>query len=245
MATALDVSQYAGEISKAKFEDAKRADVSRVVVALNDLPLAKRQIANAQAAGLEVQVYIYLYFAYDVGVRVRGALEAIKDMGVKFVWIDCEDEQHSLDESQLRSKVLQAVSAAQSMGYQVGIYTGAWWWNKHMKSITSFKHLPLWDAYWDKDPDIDPPRYGGWAETTMSQHTADTYYAGIWCDINSYVVPTSTHIHRVDIELVIGDSIVVLSDGSYVKYEDGRHYYRRPVNLGDLGSGNIVVAVHD
>jgi hypothetical protein len=131
-----------------------------------------------------------------------------------------------------------AVQTAQSLGYEVGIYTGAWWWNKHLPNTTSFSRLPLWDAFWDKDPDIDSPRYGGWTKTTMSQHTNDTNFEGIWCDINSYV--GATPAPRVDIEMVLGGELVDLDSGSYVGYDVGGHVYNRPVL-----NGHIVVKVFD
>lgn len=189
--TALDVSQYSGEISALQFLGAKDKGVSRVIVALNSMELARRQMRNAHAAGLEVEAYIYVYFAQDPAGRVRSCLEAIKDLPyVARVWVDCEDEKHSLAAKYLGPKIAACLTAVATAGYKTGVYTGAWWWKKHMQTDpnwgSNFRHHALWDAYWDKDADIDTPGYGGWTKAEMSQHTNDTTFAGIWCDINSY-----------------------------------------------------------
>ena len=184
--TAIDISNWSGEVTEAQFKAARLAGCSRVIVALNNLPLAQRQLRNAVAAGLETQVYIYYYFAQNVADRTRSCLAAIEGLPVKRVWIDCEDEKHSLEARYLANRIRVTRDLIRTLGYEPGIYTAAWWWNKYMAGITEFADLPLWDALWDKDADIDAVKYGGWVTPEMSQHTNDTHFAGIWCDINSY-----------------------------------------------------------
>jgi GH25 family lysozyme M1 (1,4-beta-N-acetylmuramidase) len=187
---AIDVSHWSGEISKAKFSAAKAGGVSRVVVSLNNLDLARRQLEAAASAGLEVQAYIYLYFAQDVAARVRSCLGVIGGLGVEHVWLDCEDEKHTLTPHQLNARIEDAILAV-GPPYTAGIYTAAWWWKKHMGILAGQTRLPLWDAFWDGEADLDAPRYGGWTRAAMSQYRADTTFAGIWCDLNAYEKPVA------------------------------------------------------
>lgn len=189
MTIAIDISQFTGEVTVAQFREARTQGCTRVVVALNNIPLAVRQIQNAVAVGLEVEAYIYYYFAQNVADRTRNCLAAIAGLPVTRVWIDCEDEQHTLEGKYLAGRIRVARDLVRQSGYQTGIYTAAWWWGKHMAGITEFSGMALWDARWDRDPDIDAPTYGGWTQAEMSQHTNDTHFAGIWCDINSYRGP--------------------------------------------------------
>lgn len=202
---ALDISQFSGEVSTEQFALAKSKGVRKVVVALNNLPLAVRQANNAKAAGLEVEAYIYYYFAQDVITRTNAALGAIKDLNIQRIWIDCEDTKHTLSPAALTSKIAAIRDRVLALGYSPGIYSANWWWSTNMAGVTTFKDLPLWDAYWDDNPDIDTPRYGGWAAAEMSQYQADTMFAGIWCDLNSYTTTalpprlkvTDTTINRI------------------------------------------------
>ena len=47
MNTAIDISQYSGEVTQAQMQAVRQAGCSRVVVALNNLPLAQRQLKAA------------------------------------------------------------------------------------------------------------------------------------------------------------------------------------------------------
>ena len=65
-------------------------------------------------------------------------------------------------------QVLSAVDWVHDHGKRAIIYT-SWnaWVNLTVPSNSSLlKHVPLWNAYWDGDPDVDFPslRYGGWRD---------------------------------------------------------------------------------
>lgn len=212
--TALDISQYSGDVTLADFQRAKAAGCSRIIVALNDLPLAKQQIERASKAGLEVEGYIYLYFARSISARVKACLLAIANLPVRRVWLDAEDTSSGVTQASIIDGLRLAEGLVTAAGYATGIYTATWFWKQHAGDSQAFKHLPLWDAYWDKHPGIDRPTYGGWAEAEMSQHTADTHFAGIWCDINSYrpsspasvagSVPNLGMTDRTNLEALLG-----------------------------------------
>lgn len=200
MPVAIDISQWSGEVSVEDFQRAKAAGCSRVIVALNNLTLAKRQIDNAKAAGLQVQAYIYLYFQQDPASRVSEALNALSGTGVRDVWLDCEDETFSFASRFCINKLGYCADLVWKRGFNPGVYTASWWWKKHIDStpdselstqqveyLAKIYDLPLWDARWDNDPDIDPANYGAWTQPpVMSQYRGDTDFMGIWCDINSY-----------------------------------------------------------
>lgn len=203
MKIAIDISQYSGEVTAQEFLQARAEGCSRVIVALNNLPLAQRQIDNALQAGLEVQAYIYYYFGQDVIARTKACLPYLQGRNVNQVWIDCEDEKHTLAGKYLAGRIRVVRDYLRESGYTPGIYTARWWWQKYMGSINEFSDLPLWDATWDKDSDIDLVSYGGWSTPAMSQHTNDTTFAGIWCDINSYEgveeTPTNQSVDKLGI----------------------------------------------
>ena len=186
MNIALDISHHAPEITVAQFQRAKARGVSRIVVALNDPDEAKRQIANATEAGLEVEAYAYLYFAKNIKNQIAADLAIVKGTAVRRIWLDAEDTSSGVTQASIIDGLRAAESLVTQAGYRTGIYTASWFWRGHTGNSDRFKHLPLWDAYWDKSPDIDPVTYGGWTKPAMSQHTPDTHFEGIWCDINSY-----------------------------------------------------------
>ena len=206
---ALDISQHAGEVAVSDFARAKALYATRVVVAMNDLDLAGRQIRNAIEAGLEVEAYSYLYFARAENTveQVRKDLQALDGLGVTRLWLDAEDTSKGVTPAKIESGIASAAKVVKAAGYRTGVYTGRWYWMQFAGNAARFSDMDLWDAYWDGDDDIDRPAYGGWTHARMSQYAADQWFAGIWCDLSAYEaddapIPLSPALTETDAGLI-------------------------------------------
>lgn len=198
MAFALDISNFTEEVTPAEAASLKAAGFDRVIVqVVNERTLTHRQqIPVLLAAGLEVECYVYVWFSAGeafVRDRVRWACLEAKAAGASDVmWLDCEQSDGDTPgfdyvHQPVSPIIRAAVTAVQEQGMQPGIYTAAWWWIPGASNSTEFNYLPLWDAYYDLDPDIDPVDYGGWQAPRMSQYEGSTAFGTVGSvDLNAY-----------------------------------------------------------
>jgi len=71
------------------------------------------------------------------------------------------------------------------------LYTAEWYWEQYMNNTSEFNFMPLWYAWYPKDelPRLQIPterQFGGWTIAKTHQYIGNTYFAGIWCDVNYY-----------------------------------------------------------
>src|SRR5690606_30324923 len=116
---AIDISVYSGEVTEAKFKKARAEGASLVVVGLQNVAVARRQIENAHKAGLTVEAYVYLYFARDPLSQVRTAINAIRDLPVKRLWLDAEDT-----EAEVPAKRIDLLRKCRAAVEDAGLKTG-------------------------------------------------------------------------------------------------------------------------
>ena len=208
---AVDISNYSGVISPAQAEALKNFGVVKAVVQFVN-PTASihaEQIPNLLAAGIEVEGYVYIWFSGGVDFvaqRVTWACTEMKKyVTTGLMWLDCEqadtdnppfDYVHAPVTPQIRA----GIAAVTNAGLTPGIYTAAWWWIPGASNTTEFSSqgVPLWNANYDLNPDLDPVNYGGWTVPRMEQFQGSTVLVGIpMVDLDSIEsLPT------VDIEAV-------------------------------------------
>lgn len=127
-------------------------------IARNDL--AEQTLANAITAGLKTAGYIALNRTYGGWEHVmNGKVAAGAEWPyLNFVAIDCEVD--GITVALVRDAVSQVIALAQ----RPVIYTAKWWWVGSFANITDFSNVPLWNAFYDGDPDFDfaANPYGGW-----------------------------------------------------------------------------------
>lgn len=187
---AIDCSNYSGAIDSNQARALAEAGVKRAIVQLvNPRVLTHRQQFPALiAAGIDCEAYVYLWFDSDIGQRIRWALsELAQRPGVRRVWLDCEDVTGGQTVESVLAGIREAVSIVEGAGYAAGIYTARWWWVAATDDSHEFVRLPLWNAFYDGEPDLDPAGYGGWDIPRMEQYQGDTTLAGVpFVDLDSY-----------------------------------------------------------
>lgn len=190
MRRGVDVSNHQNGIFQATFEAMKAEGVEVVICGTDGTPAAPltypAQVRNARAAGLEVEAYVYLYFGegsavFDVAGRTNEKLDLIDSVGgVRRVWLDCEDTKNALGPAMILGLIDAARLAVEARGYEVGIYTGGWWWVPRTGNSVRFAHLPLWVAQYDRIADVDQVAlFGGWPRAFRKQYADDGTAGGL------------------------------------------------------------------
>ncbi len=147
----------------------------------------RTNLKRARETGLLTAAYISLNGNRSGAGHINKGFDAI---GAKeweylsFVAIDCEVD--NITEKTIRdaeTRVLQ-------LGGRPIIYTAYWWWHGRFGNNQNFTHLPLWNAYYDGDPDYDFQRlpYGGWAldDLVGEQYQGSTKLYNGQVDLNMF-----------------------------------------------------------
>ena len=186
----VDISVYQGRVEPPTWRSL-RALGERVAVVgswhgLSANPHAGHNLGAARAAGLRIATYVALNGsvagreAVERGLRACGSTR--RDLA--FVALDCEIDGIT------PGTVADAERAVREAGLRPAVYTARWWWRDRFGDPHDFAHLPLWNAAYDGDPDIDFARvpYGGWAAADVigEQYTGTTSLAGLDVDRNSF-----------------------------------------------------------
>eukprot|EP01092_Planopodium_desertum_P001299 TRINITY_DN1189_c0_g1_i3.p1 TRINITY_DN1189_c0_g1~~TRINITY_DN1189_c0_g1_i3.p1 ORF type:complete len:214 (-),score=58.45 TRINITY_DN1189_c0_g1_i3:43-684(-) len=140
-------------------------------------PNAVPTVAAARAAGLS-NVDVYMFPCYSCGnpqSQVQSLASFLSGNSVDFdtVWLDIEGPgtywSGSTSDNQAFFNGL--LSAAQSTGWNLGIYSSASQWVPIFGSgYTAGGNLPLWFANYDGEPNFnDFSPFGGWSSPTMKQ----------------------------------------------------------------------------
>lgn len=161
--------------------------------AIEQPPARVESLRTAKNAGLDIAGYISLNNSGSGANHVMSGKAGVPDDlwdAMEFVAVDVE--LRGITEQQ----ILRAVEAVESLGQKVVIYTSWNAWNNLVApgNPTSLKHIPLWNALWDRNPDFDFPtlRYGGWVDSMvfMEQWSGGTDVCGQFVDRNTVVNPT-------------------------------------------------------
>ena len=189
MIPGLDISIYQGLVPEATwrcfYQDGQRIAVVGAAHPKPN-PYAAGNFTNAERAGFR---HFATYAALYPGVPGNGTIQVSKAMcgggywpRLSFVAVDCETDGIT------KEQIAAAVAAVQAENLRPVIYTARWWWRDHFGNPTDFKHLPLWNAYYDSDPDVDFPSnpYGGWTGVMGEQYAGTVTLCGVGVDKNSF-----------------------------------------------------------
>lgn len=187
MQKALDVSNYTGPFTPEVAHCWRERGFSRLIAGTQRPEITRGQLESALEAGLQVEAYVYLYWRFDTAAEVRAAIEAVSDLPVQRLWLDCEDSAEGFTPEQVLSQIGAAVSAAGSI--PAGIYTGRWWWRPATADSVVFASLPLWHAEYTPRANLLPDfaafePYGGWSRPRMWQYQGTTSLCGVNVDLN-------------------------------------------------------------
>ena len=185
----VDMSRWGGELTTQEAQDMWNMGITHIIVGTGN-PFGAGLWAKQQALKwLEVNpsgtvdAYIYLYMAGSASQQVSWGISSLSDVPIRMWWLDAEDvESPELTPYQRVVFLFDCVDAIGDK--EVGIYTGRWWWIPYMDNSTAFYDMPLWNSYYDEEPDEDGLPYGGWEHSTIEQYKGTTDIAGQSVDLN-------------------------------------------------------------
>lgn len=188
---AVDMSNHGGALTADEVRAMANAGIDTVIVGTGPgwYGLQSRQQAeSAQAGGMRVEAYTYMEFTSDPEGWVDAALASVGDTPVRRWWLDVEDTRATITPQERIALTRRALARFQHHGIFAGIYTGGWYWRPYMANTDAFakEGRPLWNSYYDGDPDIDGLPYGGWteADVAIEQFTGTTTIGGQSVDSN-------------------------------------------------------------
>lgn len=198
MGIAIDCSNYSTGFDAAALA---QAGVKRAVVqVVNERVLTHReQIPALLAAGIETEAYVYQWFSSGpefIRQRLNWALDELSAFpDVRRVWLDCEQGEDDTPPygggMETAEMVRLAITIAGERGYEVGIYSAKWWFDRFLHEVTEFATLPLWAAQYDGVQDTAIVPFGGWDRAEMKQYAGVGELAGVGgIDFNWYDAAT-------------------------------------------------------
>lgn len=189
----VDISNYSGTPSQATLACWRDAGVKHVCVRLSTESESMRAIAIQQLravrdAGLTCSGYVWDYWNLNASDHVNAALLVARDAGVPLtvVWIDCESTP-GLSKLGVLTWIDAAQLAIKAQSGRPGIYTRANWWQQNTGDSLAFSQLPLWEAHYDSDADLNAWRpFGGWDHLSAKQYVGDTQLCGVTVDLDTF-----------------------------------------------------------
>lgn len=149
---------------------------------------AEATAKNATTAGLLTAGYTALTPSVkgDMAVNIAYAAFGMEAQHLEFMAIDAEIYGITNIHIDAAEKRILA------LGMRPIIYTAPWFWNdpRGMNGSTAFAGLPLWNAHYDGNPDVNFQNapYGGWVLKKLAgeQYTGTTTYCGVSVDMNTF-----------------------------------------------------------
>lgn len=190
----IDASNWQGDLGPGVYAFWKGEGYSAVILGTSGNPSAplvyEAQARKALAAGLDVEAYIWLTWGTDVDAfaeRVRRKLDLVATVpDVRRVWLDCEDTNIEAG-SDVVGLIALARDIVRERGFEVGIYTSAWWWGPNTGNEAGFGDLPLWLAHYDGVAELTSSLLpiGGWSELYRKQYSETGSAGGVYpLDLN-------------------------------------------------------------
>ena len=184
----IDISKYQGSVDQATWRALKKSGQEVAVVGSwhgrDGNPHCEENLLRAAAQGMKIATYTVLNGSQPGNAAVSQGKSFCGNVwsDLRFVAIDCELD--GITETHIR----QAEAAIIAEGQTPIIYTAYWWWHDHFGNPNSFSHLPLWNAYYDQQPDIDFQKlpYGGWQDVVIEQYAGSVQLEGVTVDRNSF-----------------------------------------------------------
>lgn len=183
----------------------KAAGVERVILGCWDFAIAETMLLALRNAGITVEdVYCFLYYRlpWENNDILNADVLQQRHGGIRRIWLDCEamfdgpagllDTEAEGTNAVQRLAITQSYFTTMSREFEVGIYTGLYWWRDKMGNSTWFaeRGAPLWLAnYGTNNPDapIDPitsVSFGGWSQLAAHQYSSTIPVCGRGRDHN-------------------------------------------------------------
>ncbi len=191
MLNAVDMSTYGGEFTATEARCMADAGV-KLVVAGSGHPNSlgrwtEQQAGAALDANMVLDGYRWLNLNEPIVPQMDNAFASFGQhlASVRMFWIDAEDtSMPGMGPAEVLDAIGDAVDYCLQRDVAHGLYTGRWWWVPQTANSDIFSHLPLWNAYYDGDPDEDGLPYGGWEHSAIEQYQGTTDLCGQSVDYN-------------------------------------------------------------
>jgi len=149
-------------------------------------PWARQSLINGREAGFSHSATYTALNMQSGRTSVERALQFVgDDEWDKLAFIGIDVELPTTPDI-----IAEACAAARQMVMRPVIYTAKWAWQQFMVNSPLFAEWPLWNAFYDDDPDIDfaNNRYGGWSLSALigEQYTNTTYVGRLGFDFNYF-----------------------------------------------------------
>lgn len=187
----VDMSHWGGPLTAEEAACMKESGIRKIIVGSghpgpgNSGEWARQQAASALAHGLEVDAYVYLYLASAPAAKILAAFGALRGLPIGRWWLNVEDVVSTWFTPAERERIVfGCLDVVEDSGKRAGIATARWWWVPNMGDSVRFDHLPLWNAWYDGDPDTDGLPYGGWTDSLIEQYQGTTTVCGQSVDLN-------------------------------------------------------------
>jgi GH25 family lysozyme M1 (1,4-beta-N-acetylmuramidase) len=195
MIYAIDISNHQGVPSVPTMRRWREQGYEHLIVRLSlerasMIDIARAQLENGAEAGFTLAGYPWAYPRVEDPHSLAPRILEAYGAELLCYWIDFEDEEGWAFEDPNRnitwaSEALKTFDAA---GVRVGVYSGAWWWNKpnRMAGTPAFRNYPLWEAYYVKYVPDAPgmATFGGWDARRAWQYTDKGLVAGSTLDLS-------------------------------------------------------------
>jgi hypothetical protein len=181
----VDISLWSGEITDEEVGCWYDEGVRHVIAGTQNPRVTLQQLDQALEGGMSVDAYIYIHWDEDIAEEVKHDVELLKDYPIGRLWLDIEAAPDGRTPTQLAAKIREGLDACGEM--PCGIYTAAWWWEPHMRNSDEFADVPVWYAYYDRDPSMQTwatQSFGGW-DMPWGKQWNEIYFCGIDVDKNT------------------------------------------------------------
>jgi hypothetical protein len=196
---AVDISNYGGKASiqqngvallPSTVQRWRDNGISRVIVGVHEIQIARDQLQVSVDGGLEPQVYCQMYWGREPLLSRDTILHAIEGFPVRRIWLAFEDKSAPVGNPELVCRwirhCLDVFSLPVICPDGPGVYTAPWWWVPWTGNTGLFNHYPLWVAQYDDIPDLSFSAFGGWQSCSMKQYTNTIDLCGYSVDKNYY-----------------------------------------------------------
>ena len=154
-----------------------------------------QNLQNAQSAGIQYRdIYHFPCAGGSASGQVNDDVNNVGQGNFGTLWFDIETNPDgscawSSDTSSNCDFLGRMISAGQSLGIQMGVYSSSYMWGSIMGSCTvgADNSLPLWYAHYDQSQTFsDFSSFGGWSTPAMKQYWDSVGICGISADAEWY-----------------------------------------------------------
>ncbi len=148
--------------------------VELAIPGLRDKAVALQQFGVLADRGMPSRAYVPVYPWWTPDQTAGWARECVGDYPVSMLYLDTEVGRFT------RDYIRATVDACRNKGFEVGDYTGKWFWDL-LGNPDWLSDLKLWNAWYHKRSDhlwFDDAPYGGWVTAEGEQFAGSVQFGG-------------------------------------------------------------------